>query len=281
MKDFEERIVAWADTQPNIRAVMVVGSMARPTETRNRWSDLDVQLFCTDTSIYAASDDWLANVGDVWLCFRLSNEEGYPTRLVWFAGGKKVDFALLPNETLQQMAQTGDMNGMYQRGYYTALDKDGLASQLPPPTFNPPQKLPPTQEAFNFIIKEFWFEAMHVAQYILGRDLWVVKFRDWTMKSDLLQMMEWHAQIVHEQNPPHIGKQLSEWVDRDTWKALHNIWAQFDPADSWRALLAMLPLFRHLATETAERLGYEYPAAMDAQITAYMQGLYAEDDLKY
>jgi hypothetical protein len=39
-----------------------------------------------------------------------------------------------------------------------------------------------------------------------------------------------------------------------------------------------MDLFRRLATETAARLGYAYPAALDKRVTQLVNALHAEDD---
>lgn len=283
MKHFEERVIAWAKTQPHVRAVIVVGSMARPTGSTTRWSDLDVELICTDINPYLSSETWLDQIGEVWVCLPLWNDGVYPTRLVWFAGGEKVDFSLHRVEDLARRVEADELREEYRRGYRILLDKDGLAARLAPSPFEHPPKPKLTFEEFDFVVREFWYEALHVAQYIRGRNLWVVKFRDATMKHDLLQMMEWHAMARHgwDYDTNRTGKYFAEWTDRETWQAVHTIWGNFDPADSWRALLATLALFGRLADETAGHLGYDYAAARYAAITTYIQNLYAEDDLRY
>lgn len=282
MQDLIERIITWAGTQDAVRAVVLTGSLTRANTPKTRFSDVDVELILTDVAQYTESEAWLNAIGEVWLCFPLENGDDEPTRLVWFAGGKKIDFTLASVDKLQQMADAHRLSDYYELGYQLLVDKDGWAEKLPLPSYPPPTVQKPTAQQFDFVVKEFWFEATHVSQYIHAREMWVVKFRDWTMKSDLLQMMEWHTGTQHNWvvNTRHIGKGIAGWLDPEFLKSLHGIWGEFDAASSWRALLALLPLFRRLATETAAVLGYEYPADVDAKITAYIESLYAEDDLK-
>ena len=46
--------------------------------------------------------------------------------------------------------------------------------------------------------------------------------------------------------------------------------ARFDVADSRRALLSTVALFRDVATETAERFHYRYPRDVDDWISGYI-----------
>src|ERR1041385_6432181 len=219
MQAFEDRIAAWAAQEENIRAVVVTGSRSRDDGSMDEWSDLDVQLITTDHTAYAPSSDWLENIGSVWVCLPLTTDIGFPTRLVWFAGGNKVDFSFWPVDWLMTMIEHGELADEYQRGYYAIVDKDGLVAKLPPSPHSFPAKSKPSEEQFRFVVDEFWFEAIHVAQFIRRRELWVVKFRDSTMKSDLLQIMEWHAQAEHDwqYNTWLIGKRIAKWTDSKTW----------------------------------------------------------------
>lgn len=277
MQHLEERIVAWAQTQPFIRALIVEGSMARAGET-TEWSDLDVNVFATDNMHYFHGESWLDAIGEVWVCLPLENEGWVPTRLTWFAGGEKVDFALYPLAMLQDWVDNQTLSEGYQRGYRILLDKDGLAAQLPPSPAQRPPLPRPTPEAFDFTVREFWFESLHVAQGIRARDLWAAKFRGGTMRHCLLQMLEWHAQSRGE-TPSHIGKYLSWWTDQETWQELHQVWGHFNAADSWRAHLAVLDVFTRLTVAVAGWLGYPYDAPRYARIAAYSRNLYAGDPL--
>jgi len=47
MEQIEQRFTAWAQTQPDIRAAMVVGSRARTDHPADEWSDLDILVITT------------------------------------------------------------------------------------------------------------------------------------------------------------------------------------------------------------------------------------------
>jgi hypothetical protein len=46
MRQFEQRITSWAETQPDVRAILVVGSRARRDRPVDEWADLDTMVFC-------------------------------------------------------------------------------------------------------------------------------------------------------------------------------------------------------------------------------------------
>ena len=125
-----EKVVAWANGEDNIRAVVVTGSLARGDGSTDEFSDLDVQIIATDYARYIADDSWLDKLGEVWIQFPLY--EDVPYRLVWFADGTKVDFQFMTVEMIHQMIDSGHLSDEYLRGYLVALDKDDRYRDLPP-----------------------------------------------------------------------------------------------------------------------------------------------------
>lgn len=281
IKQLEERIVIWAEARPNIRAILVVGSRARRDHPGDEWADLDLMVFAADFTDYLSGLDWLDGIGQVWVSLPYQTGDGDPERLVLFEGGYKVDFVFFSLDELQRLANVPGLPGVYRRGYYILIDKDGLAAQIPPPPDRRPFDDPPSEDSFLLTANAFWYGAVYVAKQIRRRELWVVKFRDWTMKEDLLKVIEWHAQASHSRNYDtwHIGRFMPEWTDPQTWDALHRAFGRFEAGDSWRALLVTMDLFRRLATETASHLGYDYPATLDEHVTTFVNTLYRADDL--
>ncbi len=270
------KLVAWARSNAAIRAVVITGSLARDDNSVDEYSDLDVQIIARDISAYTADDSWLDALGEVWIRFPLN--EDLPYRLVWFAGGYKVDFQFIRVDQIRAELDSAALSDEYQRGYIVALDKDELFGCLPssPRIFLSPPS--PRAKEVLAAINEFWFEAIHVAQFIRRREFWVVKYRDWTMKEDLLRLLEWHARATGKDvNTWLLGKRIMDWADEDAAEAIRQIWASWDPADLWRGLLIQLELFRRLSRELSQALGFEYSDAMHREIEGYIHRLYKED----
>ncbi len=272
-----DKLVGWARGEDAIRALVVTGSLARADDSVDEYSDLDIQVITVDIEAYAIDDSWLDALGEVWIRFPLF--EDAPYRLVWFAGGYKVDFQFMSVDSLRAEIDSGALSDEYQRGYIVALDKDGLYRGLPPsPRIFP---APPAPEADEVLatINEFWFEAIHVAQFIRRREFWVVKYRDWTMKENLLRLLEWHARATHEENINTwlLGKRVARWADDETIRAIGELWAGWDARDLWRGLLTQLALFRRLSLELSAALGINYNDATHQKIERYIRRLYEED----
>ncbi len=265
-----DRIIAWARADANVVALIMTGSRARDDGRVDEFSDYDIEIIARDIAPLIDDDAWLRAFAPVMVYLPLRNDR-WPTRLVFYDDGTKVDFTLAISARVSEMI-VGGLDDLYQRGYRVLLDKDALTDALPAATGAFPIARRPSPEEFAAVVTEFWFEAAHIPRYILRDEPWVVKFRDWTMKQLLLRMLEWHA-ITRTAEPVdvwHIGSHSGSWIDEETRDDLREIFGAFDAASSWRALLATTSLFRRLTSETAAALGIEDADATSARVSAYI-----------
>ena len=267
--DFLDSVSAWARRQADVVAVVMTGSRARDDGAIDPYSDYDIELFTEDPARYEGLE-WLSEIGPVWVCLPQTSE-GHPTRLCFFDGGVKADFMIVPAIVLDTMVEHQSLSDLWQRGYRVLLDRTGLTARLPAPSEKPAVSLPPTEDGYLDTHTVFWFEAAHIPRYLVRGELWVVKFRDFTMKQALLKMIEWQATARSaDADVWYIGTKAKAWTSPDVWERLHETFAHFDAADSWRALLATLSLFRDVSSEVADSYGLEYPRKMDEAITTYV-----------
>lgn len=271
------RVKTWASGESLIRALVVTGSLARSDGSTDVFSDLDVQVITPEGRRYTDDDTWLDDLGEVWIRFPLRKDAPY--RLVWFAGGVKVDFQFIHPDRIRALTERGALSDEYQRGYRVVLDKDNLYRKLPSSPRRFPAPAAPSPAEVEGAINEFWFEAIHVAQFIRRREFWVVKRRDWTMKEKLLQLLEWHARSTGgaETNTWLLGKRISEWADEESQKEIARIWPGWDAAAMWRGLLTQIALFRRLSQQLTRALRSGYDDQIHQDIEAYIRRLRADD----
>jgi aminoglycoside 6-adenylyltransferase len=269
-----DAILDWARHENAIRALVATGSRARLDDTVDDFSDLDIQIIATDFTRYIEDDSWLDQLGDVWIRFPL--HKFVPYRLVWFNGGAKVDFQFLAADELNPSYLSDE----YKRGYHILLDKDNRFRHLPPSPRVFPQPPLPSVAEFLSTINEFWFEAIHVAQFIRRREFWVVKHRDWTMKTDLLRMLEWHAQITTGDpvNTWLLGRRIALWTDEASYTVVKRLWAGWNATECWDALLQQVDLFQALSQAVAATLRYQHDEEPQRKIQSYIRQLWREDD---
>lgn len=280
------RFVAWAATQEDLRAAFIIGSRARGDHPADRWSDLDLITFVTDIQRYLTTDEWLHALSKPMLSFVESTADGRSQeRRVLFGNGLDVDFALLPAAFLDSLGQgeiPPDLISHLQRGLRIVVDKDGLLAQMQRKVLElptPPPPAPPTAEEFANLVNDFWYHTVWTAKHLRRGELWWAKSGcDGYLKQLLQRMMEWHARTTQgaEHDTWFRGRFLEEWVDPQARAALSHLFAHYDKDDIWRALSATMAIFRLLASECAQKLGYPYPSEGDTFASELVRQLDAE-----
>src|SRR5947209_20478068 len=126
MTELLERIITWAEGNPDIRAALLVGSRARTEVPADEWSDLDIPLIAANPDHYLSTTGWLQEIGEPWLTFLEGMIVGGQERRVLFAGGLDVDFALFSPERFRQIV--GEIPAVIARGVRVLVGKDDIAA---------------------------------------------------------------------------------------------------------------------------------------------------------
>lgn len=274
MDELLNNIIKWGEDEHVIKAMILTGSYAGHW-SRDKLSDLDVAIFGEGLQGYVSDEAWMQRLGEVWVWIPERTREGHPTRLVIFSGGRKADFSFLPMRILDDAAARGALPERCDQGYKVLVDKVGITRRLPSPTGRPDATPIPTKDEFTGVVREFWFETWHVAKHLYRRDLWHVKYRDWTTKALLLRMIEWYVRSTHgwDCDTRYLGVDMRHWLDDEIWQRLHQVFGRFDAQDSWRALETTTQLFSELAREVAGHLNYRYPQEVEDNIRSFVRGL--------
>jgi len=279
-----EGFVRWAKTCSDIRAAVIIGSRARVDHPADEWADLDIIVITTDPKRYISTSDWIENVGNPLITFVEPASTGDDMeRRVLFEGMLDVDFAIIPTRRCQQLLQgqvppelVVQISNVFGRGMRVILDKDGMATQLRTviSSIETPTSRPPTQHEFLEVVNDFIYHAVFTVKHLQRGELWsTVTCLNCYMQRLLLRMMEWHARATHGWNYDtwFRGRFLEEWAHPQALKELRSAFAHYDEEDVKRALLAAMELFRWMAMETAEKLGYPYPTKADEQVTRWIK----------
>ncbi|WP_378733501.1 aminoglycoside 6-adenylyltransferase [Nocardia brasiliensis] len=265
------RVVEWARGRADIRVVLLTGSRARGDGAVDALSDHDIELYTTELDKYAGDDEWVHELGAVWVNVELEGPYDNPAHLVFFEGGVKVDFQVVSVDRLAEMVEDG-LDELHERGYQVLFDREGMAARLPVAGGSAPVAELPDQEEFRAHCAEFWFEIAHLPRYSARGELWVVKSRDWETKELLLTMIEWHALARHGSGHDvwHGGTKMREWAAPGVWERVERIFAIGDPL---RQAQATADLFGELAREVAAACGLDYPEDAEKAIRPYLDQL--------
>lgn len=278
------RIVAWATGNELIRAVLLEGSRSDPSAAIDEFSDYDIAIVVADRTPFVESLKWIEWFGEPivhWGDRRLIDGIEYNARLVMYEGGTRIDYQVWQPEAIHMMVARGRVPAILDTGYRVLLDKDGLTNKLPPATYAahiPPR---PDEAAFLALVNDFWWETLYVAKNLRRDELFPARWSlDTEMKHDMLRrMLEWRVEIARNWSirPGNLGRGLKRVLPADLWHEIEQTFAGAAPDASWAALWATIRVFRRVAAEVADALGFDYPDDVDRRVTTYLASMHPAD----
>lgn len=272
------KIVAWAGARPDVRALLLTSSRARPGGPVDALSDYDIILAVDDAERFGREEAWLSDYGEPKV--RWGDEGKLLGLTTYFRSAVyhdyvKIDYTVWPDALLGQVAETPTLPEELDEGYRVLLDKDGATARWKPPTHRAFIPSPPTQAEYRALVEEFWWVATYIAKS-LWRDELV--FARWVLTADLRdgalrRMLEWRIEIDHDWSvrPGVHGRGLKALLPADTWSELADTYVEPGGENDWTALWRTAALFRRVAGEVASALGRVYPQATDDWVSAFLR----------
>jgi aminoglycoside 6-adenylyltransferase len=275
-----DRLVAWGEAEPAVRAMILTSSRARADESVDRFSDYDVIAAVAGIDDFVRDDGWIRAYGDPMV--RWGDEDELYGLKTYFRGvvyrdGVRIDYTLWPDALLDRVALQADLPEGLDVGYRVLLDKVGRTESWPQPTLTAHIPARPTEEAYRALVEEFWWDSTYVAKALWRNELLPAKFAlDYDMKLGALRrMLEWRIEIDHDWSvtPGKLGRGLARALPAELWAELMGTYVGADLEDNWDALFRTNAIFRRVATDVGERLGYAYPQDVDEGVTAYLNAI--------
>ena len=276
-------LIQWAEQRDSVRAMLLTSTRAIPNGPVDIFSDYDVVLVVEDIHPFFEDRSWLEDFGEVLVVYwdPIHSDLDYGIEKVanvtQYTDGLKIDFTLWPVELLRKMLQAPALSAELDAGYRILLDKDRLTQGMKPPTYTAYIPVPPTDEAYQKWIEDFFSDAPYVAKCLRRGELLPAKWcLDYDMKHVYLRpMLEWRVELEHGWSIPvgSLGKGLKKRLPPEIWSQLERSYAGADIEDNWEALFHTMALFREVAVEVGEALGYTYPHQLDQRVTDYVRDM--------
>lgn len=274
-------LIQWAEQRDSIRAMLLTSTRAVPNAPVDELSDYDVVLIVEDIHPFHEDRSWLEDFGEVLVTYwdPIHPEPDYGMEMfgnvIQYLDGLKIDFTLWPLELLLKIVSAPALPAELDAGYRILLDRDHLTEGMQPPTFKAYIPTRPTNEVYQRTIEEFFSDAPYVAKCLLRGELFPLKWcLDYDMKHVYLRtMLEWQIELHHNWSVPTgaLGKGLRKQLPPELWSQLESTYAGANIPDNWEALFRTITLYRQVAIEVGEALGYEYPLDLDQRVTGYVQ----------
>ena len=276
-----EKLVAWGNAQLTVRAIILTSSLARPGAPVDLLSDYDIVFAVTNPERFAQEDGWMSEYGELMVRWGDQGELLGQTTYFWglvYVDYVKVDYTFWPDTLLERITAEEALPEELDAGYRVLLDKDGRTAGWKSPTYQAYIPPIPTEAEYRALVEEFWWTTTYVAKSLWRDELVFSKFcLDYDIKlTAMRRMLEWRIEIDHNWSVRLgvLGRRLKRLLPRDIWEELVSTYVGPEIEQNWDALFRTLPLFRQVAKEVGDALGYTYPQQVDDRVSAYLQAIH-------
>ena len=268
MKARDEKLAAikaWIRSNEDIRAALLTSSLVNPLAPVDDFSDLDIELVFLDPTPYLESKDWINLFGDALNVY----EEGieafdgkHAMKMVQYWDGVKVDFKIYSLEQFKAEILAEELPEDWDIGYEILIDKEGLCKGLQHPTYEVSIIKEPTEEEFQKIVADFFWDVTYLPKCLVRGDLFYLKFMvEKIIRVEyLIPMIEWYIGSGNqwEVTTNKYGRLFKKYLSTAELKELESTFAGADMAENWIACGNMIDIFDRMAQAVSKVLGYDY-----------------------
>ena len=272
-----DRILGFANSRDDIRAVILNGSRANPNRIPDPFNDFDIVYLTRDVASYKDrplnKEYGEALFGDMLVYERTDEGElmgdhfpEFVCYLMQFADGNRIDLTVAD---VKDYAQYCFGDGLAA----VLLDKDGFLPTLPPQNESAYYITRPTQRLFYECRTEFWWVSPYVSKGLWRGQLLYAHTHVGFIRDMLLQMLKWYAGALHgfEIVAGKKGDRLAEFLPSDLWMAYLDTFPHCSEEDIRRALFSSGELFTKVSKLVAEHFNFSIEDDYDRRVTAFLR----------
>lgn len=276
-----QAILCCAQSDDNIRAVILNGSRANKQVKKDKYQDFDLVFFVQDINAAKSARPWerLLGVPVLQQCpdDMLPENKDTPARpaytyLMIYEDGHRIDLTLFPVSHISTDHTYDSLSILW-------LDKDNLFDSLPPADESSYFITPPDARLFAETANEFWWCATNVAKGLARNEITFAKeMTDNVIRPAFMQMLDWKIGCTHGFNltTGKAGKYLSRYLTNAEMQAISDTYSDADTGNNWQALFVMLRLFGEFQKITADKMGFEINTGEAEASVRYIKRIYAD-----
>jgi aminoglycoside 6-adenylyltransferase len=272
------KLINWAESKPDIRAVILTSSRTKPNAKLDEFSDYDVIFVAEDIKPYREDESWLEEYGKILVVYRDPVEMRFGferfINVTQYESGLKIDFTLWPVELLKHVVTMEKLPDYIDDGYKVLLDKEGLTRGMKAPSYKAFVPKKPTEEEYQAFVEEFFYDIPYAAKQIHRGDIFALKLTVYYMRDvKLCRLLEWKVEIEHKWSLKSgvSGKGLQKYLKPSLLKEWDTIHFGAITKNNWESLFKIIRLFGEVAREVGKELGYSYPEDWDKRMMDYVK----------
>ena len=271
------RLVAWGESEPAIRAMVLTSTRARPDGTVDVLSDYDVIVLVDDVGAFLESEAWLQAWPEP--LARWGDESELLGRRTVFRGvvhadGTKIDWTIWPAGLADAIAAEDTLPDQLDVGYRVLLDRDGRTGGWPPPRHrahipSPPSAAVPRPR-----------RGVLVERHLRGQGALARRGRVREVRPRHGRQARRAPAVARmaRRDRPRLGLEAGSLRPghragsaRRLRTELQATYVGSGVEENWEALLRTTALFQRVAHEVSDALGFEYPQDVDDGVSAHLE----------
>ena len=272
--EFEARLVDWARAQPDLVALVQIGSRVQRGGTVDEWSDWDYQMIVHQPARYL-NRDWPAEIAPCWSAHFERTERGVMKLSAVFDGGWEADFVLLPAWPMKLACWAMRHPGW--QGWFPPALRRGISNLrlvagpghrviLGGPAWERryaalavpwPETIFSARD-YHDHVAAFWRHAVWVAKKTRrGEFRAALRWQHVELQAHVYALLEEEARLAGRTPRPEARK-AEKWLD-ETRLRQTAITTGPEPGVMARALLDEMTLFSEVSRSVAEQRGFALP----------------------
>lgn len=269
LKEELNKLIAFANTNDNIRALVLQGSYINSNAPVDYFSDLDPLFYVRDLDEFINHTEWKNYFGEPISFFHdhgeLKDHLHWYTRLTLYSDGFKIDFGFCSVEAAQYA------NDMLL--YKVYVDKDGI---IPKPEVTDERNFfvkKPTEDEFLERLNAFFFDTSYVIKALARDEMFFEKYMEQVLKKKIHKLIDWYIGCKHDfkVNTGLMGRYFKRYLTEKEWKMLMETYPDANKSHCIRALFKTFDLVNYLGTFIAKNLSYTYPSQHEHDMRAYCE----------
>jgi len=274
-------IIAVAQKDERIRAVILNGSRANPNLEQDRFSDFDIVYIVTELESFTNDHNWIDVFGEK-LIVQMPDQMIIPAPsdtgtdkisfgyLMLLKDSNRIDLTLFPLAGIKDHFRPGSLSTVL-------LDKDNQFSSLPPASDGDFVVKRPAEKEFTDCCNEFWWVSTYIAKGLWRKEITYAKYMMEKPERDMfMQMLEWYIgmQTDFTVSVGRNGKYLEKYIEPDLWKRILLTYPDAEIRNIWKSLFLMTDIFSETAQHIAGKINCKYNKTEAENVSAYLNKIY-------
>ncbi|MFP3388497.1 aminoglycoside 6-adenylyltransferase [Brevibacillus sp. SIMBA_040] len=276
-KEMLDLILGIAEKDERIRAVYMNGSRTNANAPKDIFQDYDIVYVVTETASFINDEHCIEQFGDlimiqepdkndqmVGIQMDFDRSYGY---LMLFTDGNRIDLHIETKEAMQE-------NYFKDKLSMPLLDKDNCLPHIPAPTDIDYHVKKPTEALYFSCCNDFLWCLQNVAKGIWRDELpYAKRMYELTNRASLDQMVSWWigSRYDFQISTGKLGKYFKNDLPESYWEMYKKTYSDSDYEHTWDALFVTCELFRRLALDVGDSLGFTYPVKDDESMMEYLR----------